>query len=361
MNKNILLLFALLLMASQAQYTYYQNAGCAAFDATGKCTGCKDRYYMYVPLSLCLPVSPLCKDYSTATGACTSCVDGFALSLGQCQPSFTMVPVSKNQLNCAAFNTVSQLCEKCNDGFTLLSGACIQTIANCNLYSLDGKCSQCVTGYILSGSACAKIVPVVPLVPIDVNCKLSDSVKCLACKDGYLLTSQAACVKISPLCAKYNLDGICVECEPSFTLDSGKCYSKDLPSLRTVVYDPLCNRFDKGVCVKCSWGAFFDTNGKCKVGNPLCREMDSTGACLSCYSGFTLKDGGCVTVVLDLDPNCNLFDGAKCIKCSMGAYFDANGKCVISDPNCRKSTNGVCESCYPGFIMNDKGACIIDT
>lgn len=304
MNKQTIFLFALLLVASQAQYTYYTNAGCANLDSTGKCLSCKDRYYMYVPLSLCLPVSPLCKDYSTVNGVCLSCVDGFTLSLGQCQPSFTLVPLTKNQVNCATYNTVTLNCDKCIDGYTILSGACVQSIANCDLYSADGKCSRCLTGYTISGSACAKIVPV---VPIDVNCKFSDSVKCLACKDGYLLTSQALCVRISPLCAKYNLDGICIECEPSFNLDSGKCYPKDLPTLRSIVYDPLCNRFEKGVCVKCSFGAYFDAKGTCRPASPLCKESDTNGACTSCYNGFQVKDGTCVQIIVDLDPNCNQF------------------------------------------------------
>ena len=110
MNKNKLLLFALLLLVSQAQYTYVQDAGCATFDANSKCITCKDRYYMYPILSICLPVSPLCKDYSPADGSCLSCVTGFALTQGQCQPSVILVPVSKNKANCATFNSISQLC-----------------------------------------------------------------------------------------------------------------------------------------------------------------------------------------------------------------------------------------------------------
>ena len=111
MNKNIFLLFAILLVVSRAQYTYSQDAGCATFDANSKCLTCKDRYYMYQLLSMCLPVSPLCKDYSLVDGSCLTCVSGFALSQGQCQPSVVLVPVvPKNQLNCANFNSATQLC-----------------------------------------------------------------------------------------------------------------------------------------------------------------------------------------------------------------------------------------------------------
>lgn len=175
------------------------------------------------------------------------------------------------------------------------------------------------------------------------------------------MTSQAACVRISPICAKYDLNGVCVECEPAFNLDTGKCLPKDSAStLKSLVFDPLCNRFEKGVCTKCSYGAYFDVKGVCRISNPLCKESDTNGACTVCYSGFELKDGSCILVVQDLDPNCNLFEGAKCLRCSFGAYFDVNGKCVVTDPNCKRFNNGVCESCYPGYVMNDQNKCIFD-
>lgn len=355
MNKSYLLLFSILLVCCSSQTYSFQNAGCATFDSQNNCLTCKDRYYMYSYLSLCLPVSPICHDYNPTTGACITCIDGFAMTQGVCQPTFNMIVVSKNQANCGSFNNVSQVCEKCIDAYTLIGGACYPVILNCDTYSTDGKCTKCVSGFSISGSACAKVVS----VTIDANCKINDGSKCTQCLDGFLLTSQYFCIKTSPLCSTYNLDGLCTACEPSFNLVSGKCISKDAVSTSWNI-DPLCNRFDKGTCVKCSYGAYFNTNGVCKLGNPLCKEMDRNGACISCYSGFQVKDSTCVQVTLDLDPNCNLFDGVKCVKCSQGAYFDTNGKCIVTDPNCKRWNNGLCDSCYPGFVMNDKGVCIID-
>lgn len=239
MNKNQFLICAFLVLLCQSQTYTYQNSGCANYDASGNCLACKDRYYMYTLLNICLPVSPLCKEYSLVNGACTSCIDNFALSQGQCQPSYTLIQISKNQANCANFNSATQNCDKCNDGFTLINGGCLKSILNCDIYSIDGKCLKCQTGFSYNGQICNKIQTVI----IDQNCKTSDSFKCIECKDGYLLTSQSICIKISPLCARYNTDGVCIECDVNFNLDAGKCYPKDMPSIRATYIDPLCNKF----------------------------------------------------------------------------------------------------------------------
>ena len=210
MNQKTYLLLAFLLVSCLSQTYSFQNTGCAAFDAQNTCISCKDRYYMYSYLSLCLPVSPICKDYNTTTGACITCIDGFAMTSGTCQPSFSMIPVSKNQANCATFNNVSQACEKCNDGFVLLAGACLTSVANCDVYQADGKCAKCLAGYTINGALCAKI-QIVTYV-IDANCKVNDGFKCTQCNDGYMLTIQYTCVKTSPLCSVYSPNGVCTAC-----------------------------------------------------------------------------------------------------------------------------------------------------
>lgn len=176
MNKNKLLLCALFLVLTQTQTINFQNAGCATFDNSANCLTCKDRYYMYTLLNICLPVSPLCQEYSPLTGACTSCINNFNLNQGQCQPSYTLIQFPKNQVNCGTYNTALQVCEKCNDGYTVVNGGCAKTIVNCDLYSADGKCSKCLNGFTLNGLSCIKVQIV---IPIDLNCKTSDSVKCI--------------------------------------------------------------------------------------------------------------------------------------------------------------------------------------
>ena len=212
---KILFFFGILFISSLAQTqttTTFQNTGCALFDAQNNCVSCKDRYYMYSYLSLCLPVSPICKDYNTTTGACLTCIDGFSMVQGVCQPNFSMITISKNQANCITFNSNTQLCEKCSTSFVLINGgACSAFIANCDTYANDGSCSRCLVGYSssMSGNLCNKIQVV---VTFDVNCKSNDGIKCTQCMDGYMLTSSNSCVKISPLCTTYNADGTCSVC-----------------------------------------------------------------------------------------------------------------------------------------------------
>ena len=72
--------------------------------------------------------------------------------------------------------------------------------------------------------------------------------RCQECKDGYILTSNYECLKISPLCSEYNAVGICEKCEPSFILFEGECYPFDQFEEEDD-YDPHCAKFSDKVCL----------------------------------------------------------------------------------------------------------------
>jgi len=44
---------------------------------------------------------------------------------------------------------------------------------------------KCIKGFTLNGPSCVKAQVI---VPVDPNCKTSDSIRCVECKDGFLLT-----------------------------------------------------------------------------------------------------------------------------------------------------------------------------
>lgn len=47
--------------------------------------------------------------------------------------------------------------------------------------------------------------------------------------------------------------------------------------------------------MRCVNRAYFNDQGGCNEVNSYCNDYDMfDGACLSCYGGFTLKDGECV-------------------------------------------------------------------
>jgi hypothetical protein len=75
----------------------------------------------------------------------------------------------------------------------------------------------------------------------------------------------------------------------------------------------------------------------------------SSGACVSCYSGFTLWGSACVDLT-SLRQNCLNFSGISCIACKSG-YVVTNGFCVSGNPSCSSyDIAGGCLNCTQGYI-----------
>lgn len=61
-------------------------------------------------------------------------------------------------------------------------------------------------------------------------------------------------------------------------------------------------------------------------------------------------------VVAQRDPYCQVFDGMRCIKCSMGYYLNtvnAAFNCIQVNPLCATyhENNGSCLTCYAGYVI----------
>ena len=87
----------------------------------------------------------------------------------------------------------------------------------------------------------------------------------------------------------------------------------------------------------------------CRQSNPLCKDSNVTnGACLDCYQGYLLRQGGCILpsnlmVTEDvLNVNCRVFDDVVVVDDNNNVVVDNNKKCL---------------ECYPGY-RNSKGVCI---
>lgn len=82
---------------------------------------------------------------------------------------------------------------------------------------------------------------------------------------------------------------------------------------------------------------------------------------MACFSGFSLVNGSC-NFNPDkplYDVNCKTFDNnGKCLNCSKGFYFNANGICTQLDPNCKTYDlkTYVCNDCYAGYNLTN-GSC----
>lgn len=126
--------------------------------------------------------------------------------------------------------------------------------------------------------------------------------------------------------------------------------------------DPGCNTFEKGLCVKCSFGYYFDAGQKCRQIPSTCGNFDTVnGICKECYPGYELNDAGrCIAVEAgESDSGCSSFKNNECVECSFGFYFDSFRKCQQIPSTCSNFDiqNQVCIQCYPGYQLNNNNQC----
>lgn len=133
-----------------------------------------------------------------------------------------------------------------------------------------------------------------------------------------------------------------------------------------VSQDKNCKRLDnnyKNYCVECYQG-FLAINGKCAIKNPVCKDIDQSNACTSCWPGYVLDSSTCVPEKAGAtggDIYCIKagYNGA-CAQCSSGFYYSPTlYRCTELDPLCKDSnmSNGLCTSCYQGYQLTQAGKC----
>ena len=187
----------------------------------------------------------------------------------------------------------------------------------------------------------------------DPNCKdTNDNQICVACYEGYFLTIGRNCQRKDPLCKTYTQNqAACDSCYPGYGLYEGQCLvESELPSQNNDVY---CIKVDGSVCTECAAGYYLPDSGVCKQLNPLCKESNMrTGACRSCYPGYTLAGDTCIVAAAVTIPYCETVVGTVCVKCINGYYTD-NGGCALANTLCATydPTNGICKSCIPGYVF----------
>jgi hypothetical protein len=138
-----------------------------------------------------------------------------------------------------------------------------------------------------------------------------------ACNNGYFLATNGYCYKSNPYCATYNTStGLCLTCT-----------------------SPLY--FTGGYCINIS--------STCATGTP--------GTCTTCASNYAILSGFCV-VANTLGPFCNQFSGSSCTNCTdqyyvfMGGCTPSDPSCLTYN-----MTTGYCTSCYSGYSVQN-GACV---
>lgn len=235
-------------------------------------------------------------------------------------------------------------------------GVCTLISVFCNQYnSVTGACLSCYSGFKISGSQCIQ-----DNSTTDQNCASWNGSICLQCAFGSYFDSSHVCQIVDPLCATFNnTNGFCLSCYSSYVLGNGKC----LKDTNNTVNDPFCANFQNGICISCSKGYYFYTDGKCTAVSPLCKTYDSiNGNCLSCFTGYSLSGYICIpSNDTTKDPNCQSFVNNTCFKCSTGYFFNNNGICTLANPLCKtwNPLNGYCLTCYNGYIISGI-SCIVN-
>lgn len=110
------------------------------------------------------------------------------------------------------------------------------------------------------------------IVIINRGCNSFDSAgNCMTCSTRYFMDKSGICQPVNSNCNDYNqITGGCITCYSGFTIVEDTCLPSALFPSQTV-FDPFCNQFEGSVCVKCAFGYYFDSNGKCKQSDPNCR------------------------------------------------------------------------------------------
>lgn len=285
----------------------------------------------------CIQCPPGCDECSSDYTECQKCSHGYGTVLDDQGES-----TKKCEL-CPSFCescSSSKVCSRCVRGYGLENGKCKPCPRNC-AYCDDGVnfCTDCLGGYIEVTDNDGKIISCVP-GPEEIYCDAGY---------GHVLDDEGnptgECKKCSENCVScdYNYKE-CDYCRSGYGHDGEhtnckKCIDDNCQSCSNVYTR----------CETCNEGYYKDIDYKClKCEQDHCKICYTQNYCNTCEDGYiSLNDGRCVENV----PNCEEMGYSGCISCTSG-YGLKNGQCVeCSDTNCLQCSKepGFCEFCKEGY------------
>ena len=107
---------------------------------------------------------------------------------------------------------------------------------------------------------------------------------CLNCSLGYYFGINRKCKKIPDTCLNFDTGAEkCLACYSGYTLNNNsECIKSAVEKT-----DPGCNTFENGICVRCSFGYYFDSSNRCRQIPSTCGDFDTAlGICRRCYPGY---------------------------------------------------------------------------
>ncbi|ELP94680.1 protein serine/threonine kinase, putative [Entamoeba invadens IP1] len=339
------------------KYGYYDQT-------TNTCTNCQD--------TNCLQCT------SKENNQCVLCNEGYMLKNGNCveKPScceystrnLCYIPTRGNQIilngKCSVFGdkncerAILDECEMCvktneTDYFQNKNIKTCEEPENSNLSS-NTKILSCDTNYYLTNQKCVKCSETYS------NCDICDLNNCQQCSSNYNLFNGSC---IENLCAEKDQNGLCIaddenclpkmflnnrciQCKPNFYPNSyGKCSSSIENCTHPSVYG----------CLRCSSGYFQDDNFQCQKCDETCQTCDKKSSkCVTCHSGYYLKNNVCLEVTGCKDV---LNSGTGCASCYDGSYRSGLEcfPCISSCSLCQSKS--ICYTCKDDYYMTIDNLC----
>jgi hypothetical protein len=138
----------------------------------------------FITNNTCLNVNPLCQNYNSFNGDCTSCFPGYALKNKACVQQSSSVWSSLTNITAVCKTKKGSQCIECPYRYYLRNNICLLVSSSCASYDLNGNCLTCSTGYFLKNDNCISFGT---LNGTDPNCKTfqQESI-CLECYTGFV-------------------------------------------------------------------------------------------------------------------------------------------------------------------------------
>ena len=300
------------------------DSGCATWDWDNQvCLACSKQWTFNAD-KVCVPVSDQCATHAD-NGACLSCFKGYDLKDGACVFSdFNNAKPADS--GCATWDWDNQVCLACSKQWVFNADkVCVPVSDQCATHGDNGACLSCFKGYDLKEGACV-FSSFNNAKPADSGCATWDwdNQVCLSCSKHWVFNGDKKCVPVSDQCATHADNGNCLSCFKGYDLKDGACVFSSFNNAHPSDIGCATWDWDNQVCLSCSKRWFFNSKKRCVPVDDNCNSYDDSGACTSCFVGYSVNSGVCTSV----NPLCKTLNA-----------------------------DGTCASCYPQNILNN-GSCV---
>ena len=353
-------------------FYYQENGQCIAHTVSGckdysttldECANCHVRYYKETGQCK-LNTSKNCLTYSLTTNACLTCN---APDSSTHENNFKL---DGNGVHCVEFEEITGCvlyststgdCDNCGDGYFTVNNECIPYptgVCNCAVFASPTVCSQCKSDFFMdpATSTCQPIYR-----PIEHCVDYTSLTECKVCKTGYKLNAtNTACELLTGVgCKDYVTNDSCGTCKASGYLKETLYMSSDGVNKIMECDYPLTNCLE--LTATQAFTEISDTAGNVRT------TKTYSYTCQKCSSGFILNDDktACITPVFI--NNCKDYsDDGLCVKCNPGSWLSPDKKkCtfefVLEQSGCDEasfSTDITCNVCNFGYMMDTTGSCV---